>query len=87
MPCNDMDEAMDAEVKTEIKKLADHQEQQESDACSPFCQCACCAGFSLNHFVSAVDLVIIYDGKAHSAYMSSTTLEIAFPVWQPPQLS
>jgi len=88
LPCSDAYAALDSDkVKTEISKDVDHQEQSESDDCSPFCQCACCAGFSVNHFVSSVNFVPPYNKMAHSAYLPSNAIEIVLPIWQPPKLS
>jgi hypothetical protein len=82
-PCADA-KAFAKDVKTEIKQ--DHPEgQNHNDACSPFCQCACCAGFSINHKIPGFTSITAFISKPISHYLPSTIFEIALPIWQPPQ--
>lgn len=62
-------------------------EASDHDACTPFCHCTCCAGFSLMptidffqkpYFTSIRPLYTMYRDKGIN--------EVFFPVWQPPQL-
>ncbi|CAM1340480.1 DUF6660 family protein [Tenacibaculum amylolyticum] len=42
VPCEDYG-SLDNEVNTEISKSGEHDHNhQDSDMCSPFCQCQCC---------------------------------------------
>jgi len=84
MPCADAN-AMSKGVKTELKQ--NHFEgSNHMDDCSPFCQCACCSGFSINHKVPAFTPIIPFVSKPISPYLPSNIFKIALPVWQPPQL-
>ena len=86
-PCNDTALGWDnAKAKTELLQASHQQESSKSDVCSPFCQCACCAGFSINHFIASVSSIPVRTPKAQPADLPSETIDIVLPVWQPPQL-
>jgi len=85
MPCADKDNAINA-GKTEITKASNHQGDLQQDNCSPFCQCACCAGFSINHFIASITITESYKNKKQAVFLPADILDIALPIWQPPQL-
>ena len=85
MPGTNDDTAM-SKVKTEFKKASHHQDNPKSDICSPFCQCACCAGFTISHFPSSFPVVSFTVNKQISSFLPSEVIDITLPVWQPPQL-
>jgi len=85
MPCADAGAAIkDSKAKTELTKTADQQDHDDSDSCSPFCHCACCAGFSINHTVAALSKVPAYSESHKTSYLPSEVIEIVSPIWQPP---
>jgi hypothetical protein len=66
---------------------ADHQHGQESDQCSPFCSCVCCATSVIHpdysiHFKSFSFLQEKFSEQTFS-FVSSHFVSI----WQPPKLS
>ena len=86
MPCTD--EASDIETanaKTEFAKPVSDQDNNHDDACSPFCYCSCCAGFSINHSIATVASLPICS-KNFSSYLPGNLIEISLPVWQPPKI-
>lgn len=85
IPCADKDNGVNA-VKTEITKTSNSQQDQQEDHCSPFCQCACCTGFSLNHFIASIIIIESYQSKTQTAFLPADILDITLPIWQPPQL-
>lgn len=88
LPCADGAYAMNAGMaKSElIKEPTQQNDQDHNDACSPFCHCTCCAGFSINHSVVSINVLILLPSKSFSSYLSDNTIEISLPIWQPPQL-
>jgi hypothetical protein len=84
MPCADA-KAVTKGIKTELKqdRLGG---DSHNDNCSPFCQCACCAGFSINHKVPGFTSITAFVSKPKSPYLPSNIFKIALPIWQPPQL-
>jgi hypothetical protein len=87
LPCLDDVFAMNAgKEKMEITKKHNQDRQDHNDACSPFCQCACCTGFSINHFIVLVPAIQLFSNNLICCFLSSEAIGIALPVWQPPQL-
>lgn len=87
MPCADAGAAIkDTKAKTEITKTTDQQDHNDADACSPFCHCACCAGFSINHFIAALTIIPPYSSTTKSSFLHSDVIEVVLPIWQPPQI-
>ncbi len=87
MPCADDANAMDSsKAKAEVTKSTHQKDSPQSEACSPFCQCSCCAGFSINHFVAAITFIPPHESNATSSFLPANVREIALPIWQPPQL-
>ena len=88
MPCKDTTIASNegkAKLET-IQKSSRHDQTNHADACSPFCQCACCAGFSVNHSIAGMSHIVIHNDRSYNSFLPSKIIEIAYPVWQPPQL-
>jgi len=87
MPCADNVFAMAPEkFNTEITKAPCQNESGHADDCSPFCHCTCCAGFSIIHIAVSFAHEKVYDGISYNSYVLSGTVEIAYPIWQPPKL-
>ena len=86
MPCTDIFALNNGKATMEITKSpASHGER--SDACSPFCQCACCAGFSVYHSFNRFSIIEVMAINQHySSYLPFEIIEVSLPVWQPPQL-
>jgi hypothetical protein len=84
MPCADAG-AVQVAAKMEVKK-SHTPEKNHNDACTPFCQCACCAGFSINHFIAKISSPHIIQSSEYSSEFLSSTFTISLPIWQPPQL-
>lgn len=86
MPCADAGAVTtDTKAKTEINKTTDQQHHNANDACSPFCHCSCCSGFSISLFVAAVAIIPQYESNTISSFLPSDVREVALPIWQPPR--
>ncbi|MEP6684604.1 MAG: DUF6660 family protein [Parafilimonas sp.] len=87
MPCADKTCAQnEGKTKTELLRSDHRQNNQQEDACTPFCHCTCCAGFSINHFIASVSIIPLHDKNYLSFFLSSDLRTIALSIWQPPQL-
>jgi hypothetical protein len=88
IPCKDFPFAMKAgKGKMELSKSSGGHSMDHPDACSPFCQCACCAGFPINHqFAEVKPLLPVYNEQYIAVYHASV-VSISLPVWEPPQLA
>jgi hypothetical protein len=86
LPC--ADDGAAGKAKAEIVKQSSHQEEKDhNDACSPFCRCTCCAGFSINHFYTAVSSLILSDNKSYTSYLPENINKVSHSIWQPPKIS
>lgn len=87
LPCADDASFETGETKYELAQSipldngTDHE-----DACSPFCICSCCAGFSVVNRLPALSALIVLYQSSHSSYISEELFSIAKPIWQPPRL-
>ena len=87
MPCADDANAMDnSKAKTELTKSTHQKDSPQSEACSPFCQCSCCAGFYINHFIASIIIIPLYGGNSSCRFLPADVNEVALPIWQPPQI-
>ena len=88
IPCMDGAYAL-GNGKAEIKnsKSENQQQHKETDACSPFCTCNCCAGFTFLLSSIKVQPIVHVSEKIYSSYFSSSATAISLAIWQPPQLS
>ncbi len=88
MPCTDGVNAID-KVRQEIVK-ASHQQDSHSntDACSPFCSCSCCAASVLHSPFSKAQInKIEFQPENYPLYNVSFSTEAHNSIWQPPKLS
>ena len=87
MPCADAGAAIkDSKAKSGITKTTGRQDHNDADACSPFCHCACCAGFSINHLIASINIIPPYINTTKSSFLHSDIIEVVLPIWQPPQI-
>ena len=88
MPCADK-EIVDNEskAKTVLENLNHQQGDPQQDDCSPFCHCSCCGTFSPNYSITTLSHSLSYQSIARSSFLPADIIEIALPIWQPPQLA
>jgi hypothetical protein len=84
MPCADT-AAHDSNIRIELNKSTPQTDNPHNDDCSPFCHCTCCASISIDHFVVSATHISCLQCKAVQAYLPADVIEIALPIWQPPQ--
>jgi len=84
-PCAD-DYMMDESSKMAAAITAPNDQQHDhEDACSPFCHCTCCAGFSINHSSITATSMIPCNTLLYSSYLPGSLIEHSSAVWQPPR--
>lgn len=87
LPCADDASFAKGEVKYELSQtMPQNNDQNHDDACSPFCICSCCAGFSVVNKLPTSIAIAIPHQLTHSSYISERLYSIALSIWQPPQL-
>jgi hypothetical protein len=85
VPCADAGAASQNHLKAEINSAHQHKNDWQ-DQCSPFCHCNCCSSASSHQFTAFTLTKPSFAKKLQSEFLSSSIIEIALPIWQPPQL-
>ncbi len=85
-PCADGVSAKNDERVIELS--ANHQSSSSGDIdfCSPFCICACCAGFVYTPTLYQISEVTALYNPLKEAFINADISSISLPIWQPPQL-
>lgn len=87
LPCADGAPAVEGKASHElVKKMPQHSDGDNNDACSPFCICSCCTGFSITAKLLVPFTITPFVETAFTFYIPDRLYSIAFPIWQPPQL-
>lgn len=87
MPCMDDAYAMNnGKAKAEVSKSATPQEHNDTDNCSPFCACNCCAGFTFLFAPYKTKFPVLLSAEKFAYHLPAKITNVALPIWQPPQL-
>lgn len=86
IPCADSVGAVNNNQTVEISKNHQPALPGDSDLCSPFCICTCCAGFTYSAY--ALNIKHVKPGMSANTplYVAEKISSISLPIWQPPQL-
>jgi len=85
IPCTDGN-ASETHDKIAFAAQDTQHENDHEDNCSPFCQCACCFGFSISHDATVSSGITMNSGSEFGCYLPENLLEISRPIWQPPKI-
>ena len=85
MPCADA-ATINGKETSEVTKNTGSQQHNDADACSPFCHCACCAGFTITHIIVSTLVNPFYNLNPTDSFLHADVVAVALPVWQPPQI-
>lgn len=89
IPCMDGAYAMTTNsvmIENSTSKNPQEKQHKDTDACSPFCTCNCCAGFAFSPSSIKLQPIVHIAAKKYSSYLSSSAIANSLPIWQPPQL-
>jgi len=88
LPCGDSKEC---NVKTEaMVSTSDNHQQHEhqSEACTPFCTCSCCAASAFYSPRSKIQATnFFFFSEKHPLINEDAKTDVFASIWQPPQLS
>ncbi|MCO5247510.1 MAG: hypothetical protein M9887_00960 [Chitinophagales bacterium] len=86
MPCNDVD-VLYTDAQVCLTDQANHDHHEHTDACSPFCACACCHVNSIEppHTDFVVQIPEITDKNVHTYYQFFIQ-DYDLNIWQPPKI-
>jgi len=88
LPCGDSIECNPKMEKT-ISAENNHQEHQhESESCTPFCTCSCCAvpAFFVAYSKAQIDKPT-FQSRKYPLYNIALNADVYYSIWQPPKLS
>jgi len=84
VPCGDVIASLNGN-RTE-QAIATHHSEKSNDACTPFCNCACCATASVTQEAQVIATPFAGHVILFSAYPAGKFIAVDLPIWQPPQL-
>ena len=85
MPCTDVFANKPVKASAEITKTRESKEAN-NECCSPFCQCACCAGFTFTFYPVPSITPVPEVCPQYTELNTRSIIEVSLPIWQPPQL-
>ena len=88
VPCGDSNDCK-ATLETLISTANNHQQHQHnSESCTPFCTCTCCAVPVINLSTTRTSILKVqFQSNKYPLYTEAFTSIIFSSIWQPPQLS
>lgn len=87
IPCNDNKECSSPKPEQVSATTSHHQHNHQTEHCSPFCICSCCA--SSVFYASSKPLDIPYSisiTQEYAYFNIAPSSKISFGIWQPPRL-
>jgi len=86
LPCVD-EGTIDVSQSTSISQDSNHSGQSDTDLCSPFCSCTCCASIAFEPNIQQHSLISeIHTTEINTAYIVSFTSNYLSLIYQPPQV-
>jgi len=86
MPCNDTCDSQEHQTPITFQTAQEHHDK-DSDMCSPFCVCTCCAtSISITHYQTNL-FNPAYSAEVFPSYEESACSAFSRDFWQPPKLS
>lgn len=88
LPCSDKNAFANANINlTYLTPQKQEHQKTHQDYCNPFCSCSCCGLTQSSSKTGSLELVQIQPKSSYADnYLSASTVTIALPIWQPPQL-
>ena len=85
-PCADAVGGKNDDCTVELSKNHQPTSPGDMDFCSPFCICACCAGFVYTPNLYQISEITAPYNPIKEAFINADISSISLPIWQPPQL-
>ncbi len=88
LPCGDIGEC-NVKPEAKIYTIDNHkQHNHESEACSPFCICSCCATSAYyTPFTKYLVSKVVFQSEKYPLYNVAINAEAHYSIWQPPKIS
>ena len=86
LPCCNMANIINpGKGKIELTKSLSQPCDEEQDECSPFCNCTCCIGFSMNDITHTIFNIPVISNIPGISFLPEQIIDITLPIWQPPR--
>lgn len=86
IPCADA-KALTGNKDSQVTAIKDPGHNNlHSDQCPPFCNCNCCCGFYIDHFVQTGFSPDIQYHQIYPAFSSTAMSNLEYSIWHPPAL-
>lgn len=82
VPCNDVCDNTGELQPAVLRKALTHR-GMESDLCTPFCSCSCCACPFMSE--TPVQITLFHFSVPFNSHYASTTSDYLFKIWLPPK--
>lgn len=89
LPCNDSIECNVKEQATISVVTDDHSDHNHTEACTPFCACACCASTTwyVPYIKAQENKITLVQQVKYPVYNTSFTSQVHSAIWQPPKMA
>ncbi len=88
LPCED---SIECNKKTEFSIAANDNHQQhkhQSEACTPFCTCSCCAASAFYSPLNKVQVIkAIFPSEKYPLFQEDNITDTHNSIWQPPKIA
>ncbi|MBN9299233.1 MAG: hypothetical protein J0I41_19685 [Filimonas sp.] len=85
LPCTDSG-ATALKARTEVSSSKQLPGHAERDFCTPFCVCSCCSAVYFTYSFPVTTPPVVTASNIYISFLSAPLIEIAYAIWQPPQL-
>lgn len=89
-PCSDQETCADERIQgvTAVNVQGHDHAGNESDHCTPFCICSCCATHIQLQYAFDITLVnLVHNTPVATRYIEKPSLNNSKAIWQPPKIS
>ncbi|MHA8058317.1 MULTISPECIES: DUF6660 family protein [Aquirufa] len=86
--CNELNLSFYSSFQVVSAENNHNHNEQNSEACTPFCNCSCCPSSAFYQPIQHFNWVIIsFQSVKYPIYNSSFHIEVFYSIWQPPKLA
>jgi len=86
-PCGDKDECKEQSATTVSAPVSHNKHNQDTENCTPFCHCACCAASVCAQLIASYKIPkVVFPSTKYPFYKISYSSQVSFIIWQPPKL-
>ncbi|TDQ08591.1 DUF6660 family protein [Pedobacter metabolipauper] len=85
VPCADLHEKLDESISFSFSNPDKHTERSVEDACTPFCNCSCCASSVVVKLTEVLIAPVSIQHNPSVPYFEGDYVVVSSSIWQPPK--